>query len=75
MKVGHLIKVLEELDPDYDIFYTQSNGVLAPILSVQEMNFAGFKPNPFIGLCCGKSVDGKELRSAPVYVSQQKQPL
>lgn len=75
MKVGQLIKVLEELNPDYDILYTQANGIVSPILSVQEVSYLGFKPETFIGLCCGKSMDAKELYSCPVYISQQKQSL
>lgn len=75
MKVSHLIKVLEELDPDFDIFYLQNGDILAPIQSVQECSYPGFKPHTFVGLCCGKSVDGKELLASPVYISQKKQNL
>lgn len=73
MKVSQLIKVLQELDGDLDIFYVQNTGICAPIQSVQEMSFRVFRPNAFVGLCCGKVVSRDDILTAPVYISQKKQ--
>lgn len=75
MKVSHLIKVLEELNPDLDIFYLQNSGILAPIQSIRECHYIGFKPDYFVGICCGKTIDSGKILSNPIYVSQKKQSL
>ena len=72
MKVSQLIKVLEQLDPELDIYYVQNTGIMAPIKSVQELSFRGFKPNPFVGLCCGDAVSRDDILATPVYISQKK---
>ena len=70
MKVGQLIKVLEQLNPDLDIYHVTVNGVVSPILSVQECNYYGFQPETFVGLACGKRVDPTTFSASPVYISQ-----
>ena len=73
MKVGQLIKVLEQLDPDLDILYVQNSGITAPIKSVQEISYRGFHPDRFVGLCCGKKIEQgivNDMYAAPVYISQ-----
>lgn len=83
MKVGQLIKVLEQLDPELDILYVQNSGIIAPIKSVQEIRYLGFNPERFVGLCCGKKIEQgivNDMYSAPIYISQEsntrkKQPL
>jgi len=82
MNVGQLIKVLEQLDPELDILYVQNSGITAPIKSVQEISYRGFKPERFVGLCCGKKIEQgivNDMRVSPVYISQEstrkKQPL
>lgn len=83
MKVGQLIKVLEQLDPELDILYVQNSGITAPIKSVQEISYRGFDPEIFVGLCCGKKIEQgivNDMYAAPIYISQEsntrkKQPL
>jgi hypothetical protein len=70
MKVSQMINVLEQLDPDLDIFYVQNTGILAPVQSVQECCYRGFTPECFIGICCGKKVETDEYNASPVYISQ-----
>lgn len=75
MKVKQLIKVLEELNPEYDIYHVTVSGVLAPITSVQEVHYSGFVPDAFVGLCCGEKVDTSKDSSMianPVYFSSRK---
>lgn len=72
MKVGQLIKVLEQLNPDLDIYHVTVNGVVSPILSVRECNYYGFQPETFVGIACGKRVDPTTFSANPVYISQQK---
>lgn len=72
MKVGQLIKVLEHLNPDLDIYHVTVNGVVSPILSVQECNYYGFQPETFVGLACGKRIDPMTFSASPVYISQKK---
>lgn len=69
MKVSQLIKVLEQLDQDYDIFYVQNTGIVAPIKSVQECSYRGFQPETFVGLCCGNKVESVDVKASPVYIS------
>lgn len=73
MTVSQLIKILEQLNPDLDIYYVQNTGIMAPIKSVQEVSFRGFKPDPFVGLCCGNSIKRDDILASPVYISQKKQ--
>lgn len=72
MKVSQLIKVLEQLDPELDIYHVTVNGVVSPILSVQECNYYGFQPETFVGLSCGKRVEPETFSANPIYISQQK---
>lgn len=75
MKVSQLIKVLEEMDPDSDIYHVTVSGVFAPITSVQEMHYKGFYPDSFVGICCGERVDTTKdpsLLASPVYISPRK---
>ena len=71
MKVSQLIKVLEQLDRELDIYYVQNTGIMAPIRSVQEMSYRGFKPNTFVGICCGNKVEREDILASPVYISQK----
>lgn len=73
MKVSQLIKVLQELDEDLDIYYVQNTGIVAPIKSVQEISYRGFAPNTFVGLCCGNSITRDDILAIPVYIAQKKQ--
>ena len=72
MKVGQLIKVLQELDPEEDVLYVQNTGIMAPIKSVQECYYKGFKPESFVGLSCGKEIQRDDISASPVYISQKK---
>lgn len=79
MKVGQLINILKELDPDIDILYMQNSGITAPIKSVQEVYYRGFYTEHFIGLCCGNKVEQglvNDMHLSPIYITpQKKQPL
>lgn len=72
MKVAHLIKVLQELNPDLDILFVQTSGIMAPIRSVQEITYKGFKPEIFVGLCCGDKIESKEMMTNSIYISTHK---
>lgn len=76
MKVSQLIKVLEQLDPELEVYYVQSTGIISPMKSVQEVSYRGFKPETFVGLSCANNIEQKDIRCNPVYIStQKKQPL
>lgn len=74
MKVSQLIKVLQELDPKYEVMYVQTDGIFAQIRSVQEVSYKTYGLETFVGLCCGPKVEPKDKFTAnPVYISQKKQ--
>lgn len=73
MKVSQLIKVLEQLNPDLDIYYVQNTGIVAPIQSVQEISYRGFKPDTFIGIVCGKKIEREDINASPIYIYQGTQ--
>lgn len=72
MTVSQLIKVLQELDPSLDVYYVQTTGIISPMRSVQEVSYRGFKPETFVGLSCGNTIERTDIQCSPVYISQKK---
>ena len=71
MKVKELIAVLSEVDPELDILFLHTHGVVQSIKSVSEVSYKGFVPETFIGLCCSKHPDSNIGIVKPVYSAQK----